>query len=450
MNIIIVGGGLVGSTLAEKLSGEGHDITLIEGDAVQARELSDRLDAHVIEGNGATASMLRRAGVEQAGLLLGTTNSDDANMVVGMLGTQLFNVPQVVVRLRAPSYSEGFSLLNREHPSEYVCVNPDAAAVERIFSLLEVPGALDVVSFMDNDLVVAGFRIAASSDFSGLQVVHVQLLFAGTPTLVVAIRRADNRWVIPSGQDEIIAGDLVYFAIARTDLDNVLSLLGEEREQRQHIMVAGAGRVGLELAKRLEDVDAKVVLIEEDPDRARKAAEVLKHSLVICGNVTDQTVLEEEEIERVSTFVAASSDNENNLVAGLLAKRLGASRAFALLDNPALVHLIGDVGIDAVISPRLLAIGLILQQIGGRNVHSYAALLEDEVEVMEVDAVSGSKLTSGKLANIGLPRGVIVAALRRGEKLLVPRGGDRVEPGDRALIISSTESASKVSEYVGS
>lgn len=449
MKILIVGGGLVGSTLAEKLSGEGHDITLIEGDAEQARELADRLDAHVIEGNGSTAKMLRRAGVESAGLLLATTNSDEANMVVGLLGTQLFKVPQVVVRLRDPSHTEGFSLLSRENPNDYVCVNPDAAAVDRIFSLLEVPGALDVVSLMDNDLVVAGFRIAESSDFAGLQVVHVQLLFAGTPTLVAAIRRADNRWVIPSGQDEIIAGDLVYFAIARSDLENVLSLLGEEREQRQYIMVAGAGRIGLELAKRLEDVDAKVVMIEENPERARKAAEVLKHSLVICGNVTDQTVLEEEEIERVSTFVAASSDNENNLVAGLLAKRLGASRAFAVLDNPALVHLIGNVGIDAVISPRLLAIGLILQQIGGRNVYSYAALLEDEVEIIEVEAASGSKITSGKLASIGLPRGVLIAALRRGKKLLVPRGDDRVEPGDRVLIISTTESAAKISEYVG-
>jgi len=450
MNIIIVGGGLVGSTLAEKLAGEGHDVTIIEGDPAKARELAELLDAQVIEGNGSTAPTLRRAGIESAGLLLGTTDSDDANMVVGMLGASLFNVPQVVVRLRDPGHAEGFSLISKEQPTEYACVNPDAAAVDRIFSLLEVPGALDVMSFLENDLVVAGFRIPEKSDFAGLLVAHVQLLFAGTPTLVAAIRRGDHRWVIPHGGDEILAGDLVYFAIARSDLDNVLALVGVERERRQHIMVAGAGRIGLELAKRLEALDAKVILVEENRDLARQASEVLEHSLVICGNVTDQALLEEEEIERISTFVAASPDNETNLVAGLLAKRMGAGRAFALLDNPALVHLIGDVGIDAVISPRLLAIGLILQHIGGRNVHSVAALLEDEVEIIEVEAAPGSRLTAGKLATIGLPRGVLVAALRRGEALLVPRGDDCVEAGDRVLIISTTESAPKVTEYLGS
>jgi len=449
MNIVIVGGGLVGSTLAGKLAGEGHDVTLIEGDPAMARELSERLDARVIEGNGSTAAVLRKAGVERAGLLLSATDSDEANMVVGLLGASLFKVPRVVVRLRDPGHAEGFSLISKENPTEYVCVNPDAAAVDRIFSLLEVPGALDVVSFMEDDLVVAGFRITETSDFAGLLVAHVQLLFAGAPTLVAAIRRGDS-WVIPHGDDEIRAGDLVYFAIARSDLDNVLSLVGVEREKHQHIMVAGATRVGLELAKRLEAVDAKVILVEENRERARQAAEVLKHSLVICGNVTDEALMEEEDIDRVSTFVAASPDNENNLVSGLLAKRLGARRAFALLDNPALVHLIGDVGIDAVISPRLLAIGMILQHIAGRNVRSVAALLEDEVEIMEVEALEGSPLTKGKLASVGLPRGVLVAALRRGEKLVVPRGSDCVEAGDRVLIISTTESAPKCADFLGS
>jgi len=214
--------------------------------------------------------------------------------------------------------------------------------------------------------------------------------------------------------------------------------------------VAGAGRIGLSLAKHLETVDARVILIDDDRERARRAAETLQSSLVICGNVTDQSLLEEEEIERVSTFVAASPDNEVNLVAGLLAKRLGAGRAFALLDNPALVHLIGDVGIDAVISPRLLAIGLIMKHLSGSSVHSVAALLEDEVEIMEVEAVEKSRLVAGKLATLGLPRGVLVAALRRGDSLHVPRGGDSIEPGDRVLIIATTEIAPKLTEFLGS
>jgi trk system potassium uptake protein TrkA len=190
------------------------------------------------------------------------------------------------------------------------------------------------------------------------------------------------------------------------------------------------------------------VLIEESSELARRAEEVLDHTLVVCGPVTDRDMLEEEDIEGVSTFVAVTPDAEVNLVSSLLAKRLGASRAFALVDNPALANLIGDIGIDAVISPRLLAVGLTLQHIRRGRVRSVAALLEDKVEVIEAEAMAGSRLTSGTLAEVDLPRGVLVAAMRRGDRLLLPRGHDRVEPGDQVLIITTTEKAARLDHYL--
>lgn len=446
MNIVIVGGGLVGSTLAAKLAGDGHDVSLVEEDTAKIRELGDDLDARVVEGNGATAAVLRRAGIENAGLLVATTDSDEANMVVGLLATSLFQVPHVVVRLRDPDHAEGFALINRR-PGEHVRVNPEAAAVDRIFSLLEVPGAVDVVSFMDGRLLIAGFRIAPHSDFAGLLLSHMKLLFPATPTLVTAIQRGDA-WIIPHGEEDIRAGDLVYFAIAREELDNVLALVGALHKEQRHIMIAGAGRMGLELARRLEARGSKVILIEENADKARRAAESLGDTLVIHGHATDRALLEEEQIERVSTFVSLTSDHEANLVSSLLAKRLGATRAFALVDNPALVNLIGEIGIDAAISPRLLAVGLTLQHIRRGRVRSVAALLEDKVEVLEAEAVANSRLTSGPLATVGLPRGVLVVAVRRGDRLLVPGGSDRVEPGDQVLILTTTEKAGALDAYL--
>jgi trk system potassium uptake protein TrkA len=447
MNIIIVGGGLVGSTLGAKLSSDGHDVTLIELDASKIRELAERADVQVIEGNGATAPVLVRAGVEEAGLVVATTDSDEANMVVGMLATSRFHVPRVVVRLRDPDHAEGFTLISRGQTGEHVRVNPDAAAVDRIFSLLEVPGAVDVVAFMGGRLLVAGFRIGAKSDFAGLTLSHMNLLFPSTPTLVVAIQRRFD-WIIPHGQEEIQSEDLVYFAIAREELDAVLSLVGVLQQKQGHVMIAGAGRIGLELARRLEATKTKVVLVEENADLARRAAEALEATLVITGQVTDQNLLEEEDIERVATFVALTPDHETNLVSSLLAKRLGASRAFALVDNPALANLIGEIGIDAVISPRLLAVGLTLQQIRRGRVRSVAALLEDKVEIVEAEAVRGSRLTSDKLAAVGLPRGMLVAAVRRGERLLLPGGEDRVEAGDQVLLITTTEKASALDTFL--
>lgn len=447
MNIVIVGGGLVGSTLAAKLAGDGHDVTLIEEQAARVRELAERVDVQVVEGNGATAPVLRRAGVERAHLLVATTDSDEANMVVGMLATANFQVPRVVVRLRDPDHAEGFRLINRDHTGENVRVNPEAAAVDRIFALLEVPAAVDVVSFMDGRLLVAGFRIRPTSDFAGLLLSHMKLLFPATPTLVVAIQRGSD-WVVPHGEEEIQVGDLIYFAIAREELDAVLALVGALQEKQRHVMIAGAGRIGLELARRLEKTDTRVILIEEDREQARRAAEGLGSALVIAGQVTDQALLEEEDIERVSTFVALTPDHEVNLVSSLLAKRLGARRVFALVDNPALANLITEIGIDAVISPRLLAVGLTLQHIRRGRVRSVAALLEDKVELLEVEAVRGSRLVAGTLAEVGLPRGVLVAAVRRGDHLLVPSGADRVEAGDQVVVVTTTEKAAKLDEYL--
>ncbi len=447
MEIIIVGGGLVGTTLAEKLSRDGHDVSLVERDRRGAAELSSALDVRIVEGNGATAATLRRAGASDASLVVATTDSDEVNFVTGRIAASIFKVPRVVVRLRDPGHDEAFHELSRGDAVEIFCVNPDAAAFEKVASLLEVPSALDVVSFMDGELLVAGFRITESSEFADRPVSDMNLFFAETPSLVAAIQRGDQT-VVPHGGEEIRTGDIVYFAIERSDLEGMLELMGAPPKAHHRVMIAGATRIGLALARQLEEGESRVTLIEPDADLARRAADSLGDTLVVSGPFTSETLLHEEEIERVDTFVAVTEDHEDNLVACLLTKRMGAGRTFALVDNPALANLIGETAIDAIISPRLLAIGLTLQHIPGARVHAMAALLGDRVEVMEAEAVKGSAIVSGELSEISLPRGVLVGALRRGGALLVPRGTDRVEPGDRILIIAATESATELTEFL--
>ncbi len=448
MRIVIVGAGLVGSTLAETLSRDGHDVSVVDNDAARVRELADAVDVHVVHGNGATAPTLRSAEVEKADLVVATSNSDEANMIVGLLAAFAFGVPRIVVRLRNADHAEGFALIGKEHPADHVSINPDRVAADRILALLRVPGAVDVVSFMQDELIVAGFRIGQSSDFVGLRVSDMHLLFAETPTLAVAIER-EREWIVPHGEEEIAAGDLVYFAIAREHLQDVLTLVGVPKDKRRDVMIAGAGPIGLELARRIEEPDTRTVLIEEDEALARVASDTLTHTLVVGGRATHQSLLEEEDIDRMSTFVAATDDHESNLVSGLLAKRLGAGRAVVLVDNSALVDLTSEIGIDAIISPRVLVIGIALEHIRGGHVHSVAQL-QDRIEIQEVEASPGSRLTRGTLQEIKLPRGALVAALKRGSKLLVPKGSDHIEPGDRVLLITTTESASSLAEFLSS
>ena len=447
MRIVIVGAGFVGSTLADRLSRDGHDVAIIDNDLGKVRGLAETHDVQVVEANGATAEALREAGIEKADLVVATSNVDEVNLVVGLLAGLLFEIPRIIVRLRDARHQEAFSLVQGDLRTDRVSINPDAAAVDRIAALLAVPGAVDVVSFMDDKLLVAGFRIKPEADLVGVQVSDMNLLFADAPTLAVAINRR-TEWIIPHGGERIEVGDLVYFAISRDRLHDVLTLVGVPKDKRRNVMIAGASPIGLELAGRLEARDVKTVLVEQDEGLALAASDALRDTMVIRGELTDQDLLEQEGIGQVSTFVAVTPDHQANLVAGLLAKRLGAGRAVVLVDNVALVDLVGQIGIDAIISPRVLVIGFALEHIRGRRVRSVAQLLEDRIEIVEAEAEKGSPLTAGSLSEIKLPRGVLVAALSRGEKLVVPRGPDRAEPGDRVLFITTTERAGKLADFL--
>jgi trk system potassium uptake protein TrkA len=446
MRIVVVGAGLVGTTLAERLSGDGHDVSIVDSEPARLRSLSDHLDVEVIHGTGASADVLRRARIDRADAVMATTDSDEANLIVALLASSLFGISRIVVRLHAGEHMETFELIGREHPGDHIIVNPEQAAVERIATLLQVPGAVDVLTFMEGGLLVAGFRMH-SSEFVGMRVSDMKTLFAEAPTLAVAIHRNDA-WIVPKAEDVIAEGDLVYYAIARDHLRDLLDVIGAAGETRGNVLIAGAGRIGLDLARRLETDGVRVSLVESDAGRARAASESLTKAHVIHGSPMERSLLEEEEIAGVASFVAVSDDHESNLVAGLLAKRLGAGRAIVLVDNPALVDLVGETGIDAIISPRVLAIGLALESIRGGRVRSVAQLLEDRIEIVEAEASRGSRLVVGAVSSLELPPESILAAIRRGERLLVPRGEDRVEPGDRLLFIASTEAAAKLADFL--
>jgi trk system potassium uptake protein TrkA len=447
-DIVIVGGGLVGQTLADRLARDGHDVTLVERDPATVRQLADTLDVRVVEGNGATLPVLRDARIERSQLVVAATESDESNVVVGLLAAAIFETPRVIVRVRDPGHEEGFDLACAGKPIDALCVNPDTASVDRIASLLDVPGAVDVMEFFDGEVLVAGFRIGATSDFAGLRVSDMNLLFASTPTLAVAIDRHDT-WIVPGGGESILAGDLVYFAIARRDLADVLSLVGARSErQKGRVMIAGATPIGLALARRLQARSMRAVIVEADPELAKRAASEFAHVLVIHGRSTDRALLEDEEIENASTFVAVTRDHETNLAAGLLARRLGCGRSIVLVDNPAMASMVGDIGIDAIISPRLLTIALVLQHIRGRGVRAGAALLGDAIEILDVEIERPCRLTSGTLMSLGLPRGVLVAALVRDDLPVFPRGDTQVQPGDRVLIVSRSDLSGKISEYI--
>jgi trk system potassium uptake protein TrkA len=305
------------------------------------------------------------------------------------------------------------------------------------------------VSFFDGSLLIAGFHIQPKSEFAGLLLSHLRLLFPATPMLVVAIRR-DGRWRVPYGDDEIQAGDLVYFAMDPPELDNVLVLLGLRRAVERRVMIAGATRVGIGLARRLEEKHVPVTLVDDRRPECDRAAAELGDTLVIHGSPTDRDVLREEGADRVEGFVAVTDRHEENVVACLLAGRMGAAHTFALVDNSALSGLVGELGVDTIISPRLLSVSLALHFARKGKVKSVAALLEDSVEVFEIEAVKGSRLVGRPLSELGLPRGMLLVAVRREGRIFIPGGSDAVEPGDHVIVAATAENAHRLDDFLES
>ena len=448
MRALIVGGGLVGSTLAARLTQDGHDVVLIEQSSSQISQLSERLDVQVIQGNGGSVADLRRAGITDCDALFACTSSDETNMVVAFVGSAIFGVPRVVARLREPHSENTFESLVETFSGDQVSVNPDRAAVEKILSLLPVPGAVDVSPFLDGRLLIAGFLIKPTSDFAGLLLSHLRLLFPHTPVLVVAMRRGE-RWWVPRGDDEIQAGDLVYFALDQVEMANVLALLGNQPSREHRVLVAGATRIGMLLAQRLEEQGVPVTLLDHRPAACAAAAGMLQQALVVEGSATSQELLVEEGVDHTLAFVACSEDHQANLVSCLLARRAGAAHTFALVDDRALAPLVGELGIDAVISPRLLTVGLVLQFVRRGSIRAAAALLEAHVEVVEVDLERGSPLLQGALRDLDLPRGVLVAAVGHAGTVTVPQGDARLPEGGRAVLVSSAEHARNLDAFLG-
>lgn len=433
--------------MAAKLASDGHDVVVVEKDRNLVRELDESLDVQTIVGNGCTVRNLKRAGIEGCELLLATTDSDEANMVVALVGSGLFKVPRVVARLRDSEHEESFHSLVAEGGGLRLAINPEDAAVERILSLTTVPGAVDVAPFFGGRLSLAGFMIQAESAFNGLLLSHLKLLFPDVPMLVVAIRR-NGDWIVPHGDDELSAGDLVYFAMDPGETDNVLALLGQKRSAERRVMIAGASRIGITLAQRLEAAGSAVTLVEAKRPACEAAAAELDATMVIHGSPTDRDRLIEEGVDRVEQFIACTDDHEENVVACLLARQLGAAHTFAVVDNAALAGLIGELGIDAVISPRLLAVSLALQFARKGRVMAVAALLDDAVEAFEVEAEAGSRLVQSSLTKLGLPKGVLVAAVERDGQIVVPSGDHQIEAGDRVLLITTAENASKLDSFL--
>jgi trk system potassium uptake protein len=417
MNIIILGAGRVGESVAESLVSEQNDITVIDQDPTRLRWLEERLDLRGVVGNGIQPSVLHEAGAKDADMLIACAAADESNLVVCKIAHDLFQVPTTIARLRSSELKEGDALLDKSGFAVDHVICPEESVMRCIEQLIQYPEALQVLEFAGGRVSLIVVRAAADSLLVNHTIAEFRDRLPQAEMRVVALYRQDTP-IQAMPETCILPGDEV-FVLADTDkIRLVLAAIHKTDQAVQRLMLAGGGKVGLRLARKLaKQYDVK--LIERDLKRCEYLASQLPSStLILNGDGADEDLLHEENVGEMDMFLALTSDDEDNILSAMLAKRMGARRVMALINRRAYADMLQGSTIDIAISPAQTVIGELLTHLRRGDVVAVHSLRRGAAEALEGIArgdTKTSKLVGRRVEDIQLPKGVRMGAIVRGE-----------------------------------
>jgi trk system potassium uptake protein TrkA len=445
VKIIIVGAGEVGFHLAKKLSEENKDVVVVEKDPKNLKRIDEGLDVQTFSGSGTSPRLLREAGLLQADLLVAATNSDEVNLIACLIAKSLNPHILKIARVRNLEYLQEKSLFGRDMLGVDHVINPEALVVDSILKLLEAPEASEIIDFVDGRVRLLGVMIPPVSPLLDTRLMDVEA--ERGDILVGAIARGEEI-IIPRGTDKVKAGDLVYFVIKPENQTETLQAIGIEERPLKRVIIVGAGQAGESLAAALDKKKINTKIIERNSDRCTQLAESLEHVVVIHGDGTDKDLLIEENIADVDFLITLTGSEESNILISLLAKHLGAKRTITRISNLSYLPFVPAIGISTLVSARLCAVRAILQHIRKGKIISVAPLKGEHAEAIEAEALETSDIVNTPLSKIKFPSGTLVAAIVRGDELIIPKGDSIVLPHDRLLVFSTKESVPKLEKLL--
>ncbi len=444
MKILIVGAGAVGLNLARQLSNEAHDVSIVEQDVALVRKISDKLDALIVTGNATSKSTLEAAGIRDVDMVLAVTDSDEINIIVCLLA-HTYGVKTKIARVRNEEFAAIKSLQKDDLFHVDYMVSPEQITVDSIIKIIETPGSIYVADFAVGDILLRGFHVPADAPIVGKKIRQIKEIESMDSFLIVAVQRKDEM-IIPIGDTEIQPDDNIFVLVARAGLPFFLPMVNRRADETEKIIIYGATRTGLKLAKRLEQSPISATIIEPDEEKANAAATELSETVILHGEATDVGLLREASIEDVDFFIALSEDEQTNILSALIAKKNGAKKTIVLTNDPQFVPVLSsiDIDIDIVINPRLITAGSILQHIRRGRIISVAKLHRGEAEVIELVAETGSKIVGKQLAKVHFPEGAILGAIVRNGSMLIPNGESVVNPGESVVVFTLPKALEKV------
>lgn len=438
MRIIICGAGRVGFGIASRLAIENNEVTVIDQSKELIRSITEKLDVRGVVGNGAFPDVLVEGGAREADMIIAVTRSDEVNMIACQIAHSLFKVPTKIARIRSagyldPRYSD---LFGRNHMPIDVIISPEREVSEAILQRLSTPGAFETKSFVDGAVWAVGVRLNEDCPILNSPLRQVASLFPDLKITIVLIKRDERIWRAHA-DDQLSAGDSIYFIADRRDVTRALEIMGRTERQARRIIIIGGGNIGLFVAAGLEKLGAmKIRLIERDRARAEAIAAELERTIVLQGDGLDRLLLHEAGVEDTETVVAVTDNDQVNIIASIVAKREGARRAMALLNDQDYGPVSEAVGIDRFIDPRATTISTILQHVRRGRIKGVYSTFDGAAELIDAIALETSPLVNKPLKEAELPEGVMIGAVYRDGKVTMPNSNTVIKPGDRIVLMA--------------
>ena len=451
MKSIICGAGVVGQSIAESLSKEDLEVTVIDESGEAIKKISDTLDVKTIIGAVSSPSILNLAGAKECDILIAVTKSDETNMVACQIGYSLFNIPTKIARIRQQDYlkEEWANLYNTENlPIDFI-ISPENEVAKAIYRRLHAPGSIDMLELADNRLKLIGLKCEENCPILNISLRKLSQTYSNVLSNILFIIRQDKKFVVDS-KSTLEKNDIVYFVVDNLHFNEAMKAFGHEETESQRVVIVGGGNIGYALSKRIEeeDKDVSTKLIELDKNRSKVLANNLKSVTVINGDALESNILEEVNISNTDNFIAITDDDEVNILASLLAKRAGAQNCMTLVNNSSYPSLLNNIGIDITIDPRLITISTILEKVRRGRIRSIYTLGDGFGEVIEAEILSNSAFANNKLKDMQLPKNIRVGAILRKGIIIIPNSETIFEINDDVVFFSETSFIKKLEKLL--
>ena len=449
MNIIIVGCGKVGISLAERLSAEGHDLVMVDISAKIVEEVSNRFDIMGVVGNGASFAVQQEAGVEKADLFIAVTQADELNLLCCLMAKK--SGCATIARVRNPMYSQEIGFI-REQLGISMIINPELTAAREIAKLLKFPSAIKIDTFAKGRVELLRFRLKPEIGFGGKTIMEVMARLK-TEVLICAVER-DNEVIIPNGSFVLEDSDTLSIVGPLEAAAEFFEKIGVRSKKVKNSLIIGGGTVAHYLAKDLLKVGYRVRIIERDPARCDYLTEVVPGADIINGDGSDESLLLEEGLTYADSVVSLTGMDEENIFLSLFAKKHSNAKLIAKVNKIAFNDVVDSLDIDSVIYPKYLTADYIVQYVRARqnsigsNVETLYQLFDGRAEALEFSIKDASEVTDVPLMNLNLKPNLLICAINRHGRILTPRGQNMICVGDTVIVVTTNRGLNDIRDIL--